>query len=68
MNIVLYTTHCPQCRGVEALLKSKKINYVENTDVDKMLSLGIKSVPVLSVDDKLFFGRDIYSKINELGK
>lgn len=65
-QIILYTTHCPQCRGIELLLKAKHIPYIEVTDVDEMLKLNIKSTPVLSVDNKLYLGKDIHKKINEL--
>nr|DAG70750.1 MAG TPA: NrdH [Caudoviricetes sp.] len=53
MNIILYTQGCPKCKILEAKLNKKNIKYQEFTDVDKMLDMGIKSVPYLKVDGKL---------------
>ena len=50
----MYTTGCPNCRARKALLDEKKIQYTEETSVEKMLSLGITKVPVLSVDGQLY--------------
>jgi len=50
----MYTTGCPNCRALKALLDEKKVMYTEETSVEKMLSLGITKVPVLSVDGKLY--------------
>ena len=50
----MYTTGCPNCRALKALLDEKKIQYTEETSVEKMLSLGITKVPVLSVDGQLY--------------
>ena len=60
MQIILYTTHCPQCKGVEMLLKKKNIEYTECSDLEEMRKLSIKQVPVLSVDGKLFHGKEIH--------
>ena len=48
--ITLYSTGCPKCKVLEAKLEQKKIEYKKESDVDKMLELGIKSAPVLSID------------------
>lgn len=62
--ITLYTQKsCPQCEAVKKLLKEKKIEYVECTDVQKMISLGISYTPVLEVNDNLLRGKDIYDYI-----
>lgn len=69
--IVLYSTHCPQCRRLEAMLKEKNIEYTINGDVSEMLKLGIRSVPYLSVDGKLLNNAEAiswvkgYNSINE---
>lgn len=52
-EIILYTTHCPQCKVLEAKLKEKKINYSQITNVELMLQKGMDSVPVLEVEGKL---------------
>lgn len=51
--VILYGTGCPKCKILETKLNKKNIKYQEFTDVDKMLDMGIKSVPYLKVDGKL---------------
>lgn len=52
--ITLYSTGCPKCKVLETKLEQKKIEYKKESDVGKMLELGIKSAPVLSIDDESF--------------
>lgn len=40
------------CKMLKNKLDAKKINYEVCTDVEKMLSLNIKSVPVIQLDDE----------------
>lgn len=49
-NVIFYSTKCPKCMVLEAKLKQKGVEYIENNDIEKMLNLGIKSAPVLCVD------------------
>ncbi len=65
-NIILYTTGCPRCNVLKKKLSEKSVSFVEETDVDKMLSIGITEAPVLSVDGKLFQFRDAVSIVNNL--
>lgn len=53
MEITLYTIGCPQCKMLEKQLDEKKVEYIKKTDIDEMLSLGIKHAPALCVDGKL---------------
>lgn len=53
MEIIFYSTKCPKCRVLEMKMKQKNISYVENNDVDLMLSKGIKSAPYLDIDGDL---------------
>jgi glutaredoxin len=62
--VTLYTTHCPQCRVVEAKLKQKNIEYNEVTDENKIKELGFLSVPVLQVENDFFLFKDAISWIN----
>lgn len=50
MNVVLYTTHCSNCKGIEKMLTQKNIPFTEITDVEEMMKKGIMSAPVLEVD------------------
>lgn len=51
--VVLYSTNCPKCNVLKKKLLQKNIEFTENTDVDEMLSLGIRTAPFLGVDGKL---------------
>ena len=51
MKIVLYSTHCPKCKVLEAKLQKKNISYEEINDINIMQEKGYLSVPILEVDD-----------------
>lgn len=53
MKVIFYSTHCPQCRGLEMQLKAKKIEYTECDDKEEMLKIGLQSAPALDVDGVL---------------
>lgn len=67
-KVVLYTTNCPQCRGVEMKLERAGIKYTKFMDVDYMIQNGITNVPALSVDGEMFFGVDLYHKIDAMSE
>lgn len=52
-EIVLYTTHCPKCRVLEAELLRGGFDFSVCEDEDKMRTLGIDHLPVLAVNDEL---------------
>lgn len=64
MNITLYTTHCPKCKVIEKKLESKKIQYTEETNIEKIEELGFVSVPVLQVDGEFLEFADANKWIN----
>lgn len=64
-KVILHTSHCPRCKVVEMKLKQKGIQYEENTDVQVMLDLGMKSAPALEVDGKLMGFTDAVNWINQ---
>ena len=49
--IKLYSTNCPKCKVLETKLKQKTVNFEVCTDMDEMLSQGIKSAPALRLED-----------------
>ena len=51
--VIMYTTHCPQCKVLEKMLNDKKIKYTQITDINIMKSKGIQSVPYLEVEGEL---------------
>ena len=50
MNVILYTTHCPQCNVLTKKLEQKNIEFNIVDDVNVLLSLGISAAPALSVN------------------
>ena len=58
MNIVLYTTHCPQCKVLALKLKNKDIAYQEVDDVAVMQEKGFMSAPKLEVDGVVYDFKD----------
>lgn len=64
MNVILYSTHCPRCKVLETKLNLKNIQYEINTDMDKMESLGIMSVPVLEIDGQLLQFKEATEWVN----
>lgn len=68
MQITLYTTGCPKCKILEAKMAQKNISPTATiTDVDFMLSLGMRSVPYLEVDGKRMDFSASISWINKQG-
>lgn len=69
MNIILYSTGCPQCRVLETKLKQANILFKIVTDEKEVLKVGeehqISSMPILSINDKYL---DFSSAINFLNK
>lgn len=51
MKITFYTIDCPQCMGIEARLKAKKIEYDVNKDKDEMISKGFTSSPTIVTEN-----------------
>ncbi len=53
MDIILYSTDCPKCKVLKKKLEEEKIEFLENKDVNEMISLGIDQVPILYVNGEL---------------
>lgn len=58
-KMILYTTHCPLCNTIEAVLKKTGQSYIENTDTEEMLRLGFTRVPVFYNGEEYLVGKDI---------
>lgn len=65
MNIILYSTGCPQCNILKNKLKTKGITFIENTDREQMLSMNFVRVPVLEVNGKRMEFAEANKWINE---
>ncbi len=47
MRYILYSTGCPQCTVLESKLAEAHIDVEKNSDVDLMLSKGMRTAPCL---------------------
>ena len=54
MNNVLYSTGCPRCNVLKAKLDEAGIEYDVVSDEDKIIDLGIRTVPTFKTDDKYY--------------
>lgn len=65
MITVYSTPTCPRCKILKTKLAQKEIPYEECMDEAKMQSMGILSVPVMAVDDKLLDFSEAIKYVNE---
>ena len=66
MDIVFYSTGCPKCKVLKAKLDSKGIDYTVFNDVDKMVEMGITTVPNLMVNGKLMNFKESIEWLNSI--
>ena len=64
-KVILYSTECPRCEMLKSKLNEKKIEYETVSDVEKMLSIGIFTVPYLELDGELLDFRDAFKWASE---
>lgn len=64
MDIILYSTGCPKCKVLKSKLDSKGIDYTIFNDVDRMVEMGITTVPDLMVDGKLMNFKESMEWVN----
>ena len=50
MKVVLYTIGCPRCLVLEKKLDAEGVTYEKFEDKDKMIEMGMSTMPVLEVD------------------
>lgn len=53
MEVVLYSTGCPQCKVLKRKLDDAGIEYKTVSDIEEMELLGFTSAPMLNVDGKI---------------
>lgn len=66
MNVILFSTGCPKCKVLKKKLDDKDIEYTIDSNVDKMLEMGIMEVPVLVVDDRTLDFSNAVAWVNSL--
>jgi len=62
--VILYSTHCPQCKALEMKLQKAMINYAVCTDKETMEKKGFKSAPMLETSDGTFNFSDAVKWVN----
>ena len=50
-EIILYSNGCPKCKVLKAKLEAKNIVFTENNNVQELILMDIKTLPVLKVDE-----------------
>lgn len=68
MKAVLYSTGCPRCKTLKTLLDREGVQYEEVSDIDKMESLGIMTVPVLEFGGKTYSFLEAVQSIGNISK
>ena len=66
LNVILFSTGCPKCKVLKKKLDDKDIEYTIDSNVDKMLEMGIMEVPVLVVDDRTLDFSNAVAWVNSL--
>lgn len=65
--ITLYTTHCPKCNIIAKKLEQKNIPFEYNEDMEEIIALGYRTVPILKVDDQYLNFTEANNWIKEQG-
>ena len=65
MKIIMYSTGCPKCRILKMKLDASGLPFTVHDDIDEMMALGFRSVPVLSVDGVNYTFSDAVRWIND---
>lgn len=63
--VTLYTIDCPRCKVLEKKLEKANIEYQVCKDMDFMISKGIKTMPVLEVEDSVLDFKAAVDWVNE---
>lgn len=65
MTTVYTKEGCPKCKALKLKLDMKKIEYAECQDLERLIELGFKSLPVLEIDNQLFAFEKAIKYLNE---
>ena len=65
--VVVYSTGCPKCQILKKKPKEKDIEFTECSDVQKMMGLGITTVPVMEIDGNLMDFKSSVEWVNNQG-
>jgi len=51
-KITLYSNGCPKCKVLKSKLCAKNIQFIETDEFDELEDLGIKTLPVLKIENE----------------
>lgn len=64
--VTLYSNDCPRCQVLKQKLGNKNIQYETCSDVDKMIELGVETLPMLEIKDGIIINfTDAVKWVNE---
>ena len=52
-NIILYSNGCPKCKVIKSKLEALNIKFTQTDNLDELISLGYKTLPLLKINDKI---------------
>lgn len=61
MEVILYSTGCPQCNILKEMLQKKNVIFQIEDNVEKMKELGFSSLPMLSIDNKILNFKEAFN-------
>lgn len=61
MEVILYSTGCPQCNILKEMLQKKNIIFQIEDNIEKMKELGFSSLPMLSIDNKILNFKEAFN-------
>lgn len=61
MEVILYSTGCPQCNILKEMLQKKNIIFQIEDNIEKMKELGFSSLPMLSINNKILNFKEAFN-------
>lgn len=63
--ITLYSSGCPRCNVLEKKLEQANIEYEVFSDIDKIIEMGLTTMPMLQVDNTFMNFAEAVEWVNE---
>lgn len=71
MEVILYSTGCPQCMVAAQTMNRKNVEYKEINDKEEVFKVanefGISSVPFATIDGQLYKFPELMKFLNAIG-
>lgn len=65
MKIVLYSNDCPKCQVLKKKLIDKNLTFVTKNNMEAVVNLGYRTVPILVVDGEVMPFGDAVKWVNK---